>query len=143
MRPFLLLAAILTATPALAYLSPAGLTVTQTSAADFTVNYDSKAKLSDYWCAAGLYATQLLHLPDTTRVYRRSPPPRGAGQGISFTLDPNRSAGVTGITTFGGPQDGSMAAGGNAAGLCYAVRLPRPRYSGPYFTLAKIRPLPL
>ncbi len=126
MRAQILLAALTLATPALAFLSPAGLTVTQTSPTDFTVNYNSKARLSDYWCAAGLYATQTLHLPDNTRVYRLSPPPRGAGQGISFTLDAARSAGVTGITTFGGPQDGSMSAGGNAAGLCYAVRVPRP-----------------
>ncbi|MES2666532.1 MAG: hypothetical protein V4712_10560 [Pseudomonadota bacterium] len=125
MRPFLILA-LLTATPALAYLSPAGLTVTRTSASDFTVNYSANARLSDYWCAAGLYATQALDLPDSTRVYRLSPPPRGAGQGISFTLDAARSAGVTGITTFGGPQDGSMSAGGGASGLCYSVRMPRP-----------------
>lgn len=77
---------------------------------DFTVKYDSQAAQTDYWCAAGRYVTRNLGLPDNTRIYRVSPPPRKAGKGITFSLDPARSSGQTGVTTFGGPQDGSMSA---------------------------------
>jgi len=96
--------------------------VSQDPSGDFTVQYDSQAKLTDYWCAAGRFVSQTLGLPDRTRVYRQSPEPRKIGKGITFTLDATRSSGKTGITTFGGPQDGSMSAGG-AETLCFGFDL--------------------
>ncbi len=119
MRIVSLLVALAIATPASAYAIGTRLQVSQNSNTDFTVEYKSVAKLTDYWCAAGLHVTRTLGMSDRTRVYRLSPPPRRAGQGISFTLDADRSAGDTGITTFGGPQDGSISAGVAVARYCY------------------------
>ena len=117
-----LLAPILAAAlalPAGAFITDVRLDISPGPGSDFTVEFDVRAKLTDYWCAAGNYVTNTMGLPDKTRVYRLSPPPRKQGQGIVFTLDPARSSGETGITTFGGPQDGSMSAGGAVAQFCY------------------------
>jgi hypothetical protein len=119
MRILILLAALAAAGPALAFGYDLRFRVTQNSKTDFTVEYKLNAATTDYWCGAGRFVTGTLHLPDRTRIYRLSPPPRKSGQGISFTLDATRSAGTTGLTTFGGPQDGSMSAGGAVAGFCY------------------------
>ena len=105
--------------PAPALANPYRLTVTQTGPKDFTVTYKANAKPTDYWCAAGLYAARTLGLGDLARVYRMSPPHQHVGQGVSFTLDPARSVGTTGITTFGGKQDGGMYAGSAVAEFCY------------------------
>lgn len=125
MRTLTLLAALAVATPALAFGIEPRLRITQHGGSDFTVGYDSQARLTDYWCAAGNFVTNTLGMPDRTRVYRLSPLPRKAGQGISFTLDASRSVGDTGITTFGGPQDGSMSAGGAVAQFCYTFEIER------------------
>jgi hypothetical protein len=119
MRILAILTTLAIATPALAFVSDPRLRVSQTSNSDFTVEFKWNASLTDYWCAAGYHVTSTLGMPDRTRVYRLSPPPRSAGEGISFTLDPDRSAGVTGLTTFGGPQDGSMSARVAVAQYCY------------------------
>jgi len=116
MRTLTLLAALTLASPALASLDR--LPITQDSATEFTVGYKARAGDNNYWCAAGRYVTEKLGLPDDTRIYRQSPPPRGAGKGISFTLDPAKSAGETGISTFGGVQDGSLSASGAKASQC-------------------------
>ena len=84
----------------------------------------SQAQLTDYWCAAGRFVSRHLGMPNRTRVYRLSPEPRKIGKGISFTLDASRSSGSTGITTFGGPQDGSMSAG-QADSFCYGFDFER------------------
>jgi len=128
MRTLTLLAALAfaLATPAHAFGPEPRLRVTQEPNGDFTVQYDSRARLTDYWCAAGNFVTNTLRMPDRTRVFRQSPPPRKAGQGIRFTLDASRSAGDTGITTFGGPQDGSMLAGGVDAAYCVNRSADRP-----------------
>ena len=111
------------AAPAQAFGPEPRLTVTPEPNGDFTVEYLSVARLTDYWCAAGNFVTNTMGLPDRTRVFRESPPPRKSGQGIRFTLDPSRSAGDTGISTFGGPQDGSMSAGGAVAQFCYTFEM--------------------
>jgi hypothetical protein len=118
MRPLVLLAALGLATPATAFVPQLQMRVDPGSDSDFTVRYAAPARLTDYWCAAGTYVTRTLRLPDNTRVYRLSPPPRGAGQGIAFTLDASRSAGETGLSTFGGKQDGGMSAGVAVAQFC-------------------------
>lgn len=115
----LAIALALVATPAAALFPGQQLRVTPGPEGDFTVRYAAQARLTDYWCAAGLHVTQTLRLADSTRVYRLSPPPRKAGQGIAFTLEAARSAGETGLSSFGGPQDGSMAAGVAVAQFCH------------------------
>lgn len=119
MRILTLLAALALATPAAAFDTPFRMRVQQTSATDFTVLYNSQAEITDYWCAAGNFVTNTLGLSDRTRVFRASSHPPKAGQGISFSLDPARSVGKTGLTTFGGPQDGSFSAGGAYAQFCF------------------------
>lgn len=112
------LTAMILATPTLAGVLGTQLKVTPQGAADFTVAFRSGAETVDYWCAAGNFVTNTLAMPDRTRVYRASPTPRQAGQGIAFTLDPTRSVGETGVTTYGGPQDGSFSAGGAWSQFC-------------------------
>jgi len=114
-----LVAALGLAAPVQAGFTLNPLRITQDSNTEFTVGYNSDARLTDYWCAAGRFVTLQLGLSDRTRVYRLSPPPRKQGQGISFTLDASRSAGTTGLSTLGGPQDGSMSAGGAVASFCF------------------------
>jgi hypothetical protein len=131
MRTFAFLAATLAlATPAFAYpvtvypvtvmLGPwqYGMVVTQTGPQDFYVNYKANRKPTDYWCAAGYYATQYMHSGNLARVYRASYPPDRVGQGISFTLDPAGSVGVTGLSVFGGKHDGGMNANGAFGEFC-------------------------
>ncbi len=119
MRVLPILLAFALGVPAQAFGTEPRLRVTQEPGGDFTVGYNSQADITDYWCAAGNFVTNVMALPDRTRVYRKSPPPRKAGQGISFTLDASRSAGETGLSTFGGLQDGSMSAGGAFAQFCF------------------------
>lgn len=117
--PVLITALALAATPVSALVPEIQLRVETRSDGDFTVRYASQARLTDYWCAAGSFVTRTLRLPDDTRVYRLSPAPRGAGKGIDFTLDAAKSAGETGLSTFGGRQDGSMSAGVAVAQFCH------------------------
>ena len=125
MRILILLAAMIAAVPALALPMLHQMQVTSEDGGDFTVQYHAQARLTDYWCAAGLYARRDHGLSDRARIYRQSPPPRGAGQGIRFTLDAAHSAGTTGITTFGGRQDGSMSVAVAVNSFCYDLDLPR------------------
>lgn len=119
-RALLLAAAVATAaSPAVPYEAINRLQVVPAGGQDFTVQFRPLAGLADYWCAAGDYAQRGLRLDSRTRVYRRSPEPRKRGQGITFTLDPARSVGYTGLTTFGGPQDGSFSAGTASAQFCH------------------------
>jgi hypothetical protein len=119
MRTLTLLAALAIACPSVASAYDFRFRVTQINKTDFTVQNQTRAGVTDYWCGAGRYVLNTLGLPSRTRVYLLSPLPRKAGQGLSFTLDASRSFGKTGVTTFGGPQDGSMSAGGAEAGFCY------------------------
>jgi hypothetical protein len=76
--------------------------------ATFTVGYRGNANGDiDFWCAAGAYANSRLNAAATARIYRISPPPRRAGQGITFSMSPAGAAGSTGLATIGG-SDGSM-----------------------------------
>lgn len=120
MRTLTLLALVLTASPS--WASYDRLPITQNGPVDFTVGYFAGASLSNYWCAAAKHVTNTMGLPGKTRVYRLSPPPPRAGQGISFTLDASRSAGDTGISTFGGAQDGGFSAGSARSEFCNARR---------------------
>jgi hypothetical protein len=120
---------LLLATPAHALDNPYRLRVTPLGGPDFRVEFASGAEVTDYWCAAGAHVRQRLGLPGKTRIYRLSPPPRKRGQGISFTLDQARSSGSSGISTFGGVQDGGLSAG-SAFQYCFDFRKRRFGFSG-------------
>jgi hypothetical protein len=123
MRGILTLALAL-ATPVQAFDLPYRMRVTALGGADFRVEFTSRAELTDYWCAAGDYVKQRLGMPSKTRIFRLTPEPRKRNQGIGFTLDKARSTGSTGITTFGGLQDGGMSAG-SAYQYCFDFEIDR------------------
>ena len=116
--------AIALAAPADAFILGNRMQVTALGGADFAVAFTPRAEETDYWCAAGSYVTRRLGLDSRTRVFRMSPEPRKRGQGISFTLDKARGTGSTGITTFGGLQDGGMSAG-SAYQYCHDFEINR------------------
>jgi hypothetical protein len=122
MRNLAILAPLVTlmafATPAAAFRATNGFTVDSTGAQDFVVNYRVTRNETAYWCAAGQFVTRELGLPAKTRIYRASPPPRGAGQGIAFTLDPAAAASESGLSTFGRGSDGSVSAGHARGSYC-------------------------
>lgn len=112
------------AVPALAFDFPHRLRVTVLGGTDFRVEFTSGAELTEYWCAAGNHVKQRLGLSNKTRIYRLTGEPRKRGKGIDFTLDKARSVGSTGITTFGGEQDGGMSAG-SAFQYCFDYEIDR------------------
>ena len=116
--------AIALAAPADAFILGNRMQVTALGGADFAVAFTPRAEETDYWCAAGAHVTRRLGLDSRTRVFRLSPEPRKRGQGISFTLDKARGTGSTGITTFGGLQDGGMSAG-SATQYCHDFAINR------------------
>jgi hypothetical protein len=85
-----------------------GLPVRAVDATTFDVLYRGEASDHDFWCAAGNYAARKLGAKSATRVYRISEPPRRAGQGIRFSLDPAAKASRTGLNTIGS-DDGSLS----------------------------------
>lgn len=122
-RTILAALAGLVAIPASAdtYLASNDLVVEARGGDEFHIPYRGKSGASDFWCAAGDYVIQHLHRPRTTRIWRVSPPPRHSGEGITFSLSPERAAGSTGLATFGA-QDGSLSAE-QARQLCEPVPL--------------------
>jgi hypothetical protein len=110
--------ALALATPAAAFDLPYRIAVAPLGGSDFRTAFVPRAEETDYWCAAGAYVKERLGMSGQTRIYRLSPPPRKRGQGIDFTLDRARSAGKSGLSTFGGAQDGGVSAS-HAFQLCF------------------------
>lgn len=105
----------LLASPVSAFTASNGLGVQPTGGNTFTVPYDSRSELTAFWCAAGDYAKSALAQPASARIYRASGVPRGAGQGVQFSLTPVSGA-KTGLLLLG-PDDGSITVA-LAAVLC-------------------------
>jgi hypothetical protein len=97
-----------------------GLQVQPVSGTTFDVLYSNNANIHDFWCAAGSYAARKLGARSTTRVYRISEPPRRAGQGIRFSLDPAGAASRTELNVIG-EDDGSLSVG-SAKNQCEVAR---------------------
>ncbi len=107
------------ATPAAAFLSSNGFTVTKTGPKEFVVQYHVTRNENNYWCAAGDFVIRELGLSSKTRIYRASPPPRGRGQGITFTLDSAAASKKGGVSSFSKEgSDGSVSAGHARGSLC-------------------------
>ena len=92
--------------PAHAFTARNGMEARQVDATDIAVPFEAGRTDTDYWCAAGDLAQQVMNQPVATRIWRASPKPREAGQGILFTLDPARQAqgGPPGWTSSGSHQ---------------------------------------
>ena len=91
----------------------------QVSPTEIAVPFDSGRLDTSYWCAAGDLAEQVMGLPGKTRLWRATPEPRRKGQGIVFTVDPDKRAENAGVFEFGsGPQDGSVSVSMAIASYC-------------------------
>ncbi len=109
-------AALAFAAPAHAFLAANDLVVRPAGGSDFTVPYRGKSGASDFWCAAGDYVIRDLHLPPNTHIWRTSEPPRRSGEGIDFSLSPDRAASNSGLALFGG--DGRSLTAAHAQSFC-------------------------
>ena len=110
MRLMVLAPLLLLPMPVSAFTTQNGMTATQISPTEIAVAHDVRRDDTDYWCAAGDFASRALGLAGQTRIWRATPKPRGAGEGIIFTLDPAHKAEGAGLSQFGaGPRDGSLS----------------------------------
>ncbi|WP_052714594.1 hypothetical protein [Paracoccus sp. S4493] len=108
--------------PAHAFTARNGMEARQVDATDIAVPFEAGRTDTDYWCAAGDLAQQVMNQPVATRIWRASPKPREAGQGILFTLDPARQAHGAGLSQFGsGPRDGALSIGQAVASHCRII----------------------
>ncbi|WCR09289.1 hypothetical protein JHW45_09090 [Paracoccus stylophorae] len=122
MRAMILVVLMLLPAQASAFLARNGMTAHGSGPADIVVDYRAGRLDTDYWCAAGDYARRVLGLAGDTRLWRASPKPRGAGQGIVFTLDETRKADGAGLSHFGaGPRDGSISVGMAVGSYCRLI----------------------
>jgi hypothetical protein len=120
------MALLLLALPVPALAGGSRLPVQPVNANTFDVLYSGDANIHDFWCAAGNYAARKLGARSATRIYRISEPPRRAGQGIRFSLDPAGHASSTELGRVGN-DDGSLsvASAKNQCELARQLREPR------------------
>jgi opacity protein-like surface antigen len=116
--------AVVLAAPAFAASAPR-LTVERINETTFEVRFRAGAFEQDFWCTAGDYAARRLGARNTTRIYRISEPPRRAGQGVRFSLDPAGRASSSGLNRVGN-DDASLSVG-SAQNQCEVARLMRER----------------
>ncbi len=117
-----LIAALFLALPAHAFIASNRLSVQSTGPDSFDVAFRGTATGDiDYWCAAGEFADRQLRAPATAVIYRISPPPRRAGQGISFSMNSAGAASSTGLNTIGGSSGGGMTVA-SARNQCAVAR---------------------
>lgn len=108
MLVFAALAAALAPLTASADLTLRGDVVRPTSPSSFEVPWRGRSGPRDFWCIAGQYARYDLGLPGRTRLYRTSPLPRRAGEGVAFSTS-SRGAQPTGLALIGGGNSISVA----------------------------------
>ena len=82
----LLLACLVIASPAAAFIAKNDLRVSAGAAGTIEVDYGRAASTTDFWCAAGDFAARALGAEPTDRLYRISQAPRRSGEGMSFSL---------------------------------------------------------
>jgi hypothetical protein len=117
-RPAAILALVLAfaapaaAVPASWFRAVNGMWVEPETPRKFYVPWRGQPGPQVFFCAAGDYVIRRLGLPQSTRIYRLSEPPRRAGEGIWFSLDAEGAASKTGVTTLAnsGPANSLSAA---------------------------------
>jgi hypothetical protein len=122
--PLAAAAALLLAVPIPAFAART-LPVQPVNATTFEVLPRGDAFEQDFWCAAGDYAARKLGARSTVKIYRISEPPRRAGQGVRFSLDPTGKASRTGLNIVGN-DDASLSVG-SAMNQCEVARMMRQR----------------
>jgi hypothetical protein len=120
-RSFTILAALVLASPASAYLTQNNLHVTQVSESQFMVKASPGMGAPSSWCAAGDFAIRRLHVAPDTPIWRISEPPRPRGEGVMFSLDPNGAATRSGLLRLN-ETDASVSAG-FAQELCWNPKI--------------------
>ncbi|MBM3606525.1 MAG: hypothetical protein FJX25_17915 [Alphaproteobacteria bacterium] len=121
MRKFIMVLLMLPL-PAAAFTARNGMEARQVSASEIEVLFRNGKSDTDYWCAAGDYVQRVMNLPVSTRLWRASPKPRKAGEGILFTLHESLKSPGAELSQFGaGPRDGALSVGGAVAGHCRVV----------------------
>lgn len=109
--------------PAAAFRAVNGFQVEQTGPQQFQVMYYSSRHETGYLCAAGDFVSRGLGMPSKTRIFRESPAPRKAGEGITFTLDEAKKVPMKLFTSFGTKKgDGGISAGAAKASYCLDMR---------------------
>lgn len=104
---------------AAAFTAQNGMRAAQVGPAEIAVAHEVRRDDTEYWCAAGDFARRVLGQPGATRIWRATPKPRRAGEGIVFTLDPAKKAEGAGLSQFGsGPRDGSISVGMAVGSFC-------------------------
>lgn len=119
-----ILAGLVAATPASAYIAVNNLVVQSEGGSNFVVPFRGKSADSEFWCAAGDYVSNFLRKPPNTRIFRLSEPPRRSGEPVRFSLSSEGAASRTGLAVFSSGPTGSISAA-TAFALCPApfVRL--------------------
>jgi len=84
----------------------------------FAVAWNGQSGAPVFWCAAGDYVSRGLGLPDGTRIWRLSEPPRRAGEAIRFSLSADGAASRTGIIAFFGQTPANNFSAVGATSLC-------------------------
>ncbi|PZQ99158.1 MAG: hypothetical protein DI533_00145 [Cereibacter sphaeroides] len=84
----------------------------------FDVPLQSRTTDQSFWCAAGDYVLVGLRLPGKTPIYRIGEPPRKAGGGMRFSLDPAGAASKTGVTIFSNSGPKNSVSASIARNLC-------------------------
>ncbi|MCA0271556.1 MAG: hypothetical protein LCH69_05745 [Proteobacteria bacterium] len=109
--------------PASAFRAVNGYQVEQTGPQQFQVVYNSSRHETAYLCAAGDFVSRGLGMPSKTRIFRESPAPRKAGQGITFTLDEAKKVPMELFSSFGTKKgDGGISAGTAKSNYCLDMR---------------------
>jgi hypothetical protein len=103
------------ASPAMAFQARNDAQVTGT-AAEIVVASRPGLSSSESWCAAGDFVIRALGQPATTPLYRVTPPPRRAGETVTFSLSSEAATDRTGLLLLG-DRDASLSAG-HAQALC-------------------------
>lgn len=104
---------------AAAFTAQNGMRAAQVGPAEIAVAHEVRRDDTEYWCAAGDFARRVLGQPGKARIWRATPKPRRAGEGIVFTLDPAKKAEGAGLSQFGsGPRDGSISVGMAVGSFC-------------------------
>ncbi len=114
-----LIAAVLAALPAHAFIASNGLVVEPEGPTSFHVPYRGESGAPAFWCAAGEYAWRRLDASAGARIWRLSEPPRRSGEGLRFSLSPEGHASRTGLAKLDG-DDGSLSVA-HARFLCDAL----------------------
>jgi hypothetical protein len=124
LRSLILATSLAAASPASAFIAINGLPVQPTGGESFYVPLVSLTSDQAFWCAAGDFVKRGLGLPGRTPIYRLSPPPRKAGKGIEFSLNPAGAAAKTGVTIFSNSGPKNSVSASIAYQLCESFVFP-------------------